>query len=401
MDNSIVLLMAFCMVFIYQQSIFSYAPKLLVGGKISILTFCVIPIINCVLFYFFAVSSLAYTYLFLILIVVFAIEFKLISNASWVQSICGAAIFSMHIAAVNIPIITIVAFVNNMIPNDVIESYYHSSFILFITCFLLSALIQPLVAKIFNPLDIQRVTSAKKYSSFLMVSVLLTVFYEVMHIGTVFNNAINVAQLTIAFSTSFFIVGVFYFMFVYGMNLSNAAHYFNKSNEATSEKERLEEVSVKLQEKIERDALTRVYNRRYIMTLLNSLITPQKPNFSVLFVDINALKYTNDTYGHEAGDRLICKVADSLTDAVRAEDSIARIGGDEFLVIINSPSEDCALDVLKRIQENIDSQIDDEFTVSASIGNLYVDDHFKHQGVDQILFHADAAMRKHKLEYYK
>ena len=79
------------------------------------------------------------------------------------------------------------------------------------------------------------------------------------------------------------------------------------------------------------DYLTGLYNRSYIDIVSSKYDIAENWPISVIFVDINGLKLTNDIFGHVAGDELIRKSAAVLKKSCRQSDVIARIGGDEFL----------------------------------------------------------------------
>ncbi|MBA3433359.1 MAG: GGDEF domain-containing protein [Actinobacteria bacterium] len=89
---------------------------------------------------------------------------------------------------------------------------------------------------------------------------------------------------------------------------------------------------------------------------------------SVLLVDLNRLKETNDTYGHDAGDRLIQALATALRAAAREGDELARIGGDEFAVLLIDADEHGHEEVAKRIRRQLAGLAAGEVTGSASLG---------------------------------
>src|SRR5438046_8978906 len=91
------------------------------------------------------------------------------------------------------------------------------------------------------------------------------------------------------------------------------------------------------QEKAIRDTLTGLYNRRLAEERLMVEVTRSKRYghpLSVLALDLNDFKLINDGYGHAAGDLVLKRFADRLKQAIRVPDLAARIGGDEFLVLL-------------------------------------------------------------------
>lgn len=112
-----------------------------------------------------------------------------------------------------------------------------------------------------------------------------------------------------------------------------------------------------------RDALTRLYNRSYFYEALSKSLrttTTSKP-VSVIVGDLDRFKRINDTYGHLQGDKVLQFVANLLMDSVRPQDIAARIGGEEFvLMLVNTPSE-AAKQVAERIRMTL-SHFDSETT---------------------------------------
>jgi len=95
-----------------------------------------------------------------------------------------------------------------------------------------------------------------------------------------------------------------------------------------------------LKRRANRDALTGVYNTHYLNLYLENEQKKNKTDkrkrgpYTVIYADIDNLKEANDKYGHEAGDMLIKKAAQIFMDGTRHEDIIARVGGDEFVIIL-------------------------------------------------------------------
>ncbi len=84
------------------------------------------------------------------------------------------------------------------------------------------------------------------------------------------------------------------------------------------------------------DPLTGVANRRLLLARADYEIqrhTRDQRSFALVMLDLDGFKRLNDTYGHAAGDDVLCEVADALREALRAQDTIARLGGDEFCVL--------------------------------------------------------------------
>jgi diguanylate cyclase (GGDEF)-like protein len=76
-------------------------------------------------------------------------------------------------------------------------------------------------------------------------------------------------------------------------------------------------------------------------------------DFSVLFLDVNGLKQINDRYGHLAGSRVLCRVAETLRLSCRTTDTPARFGGDEFAVVLAETGREGAAQVLRRVTDRL------------------------------------------------
>lgn len=98
------------------------------------------------------------------------------------------------------------------------------------------------------------------------------------------------------------------------------------------------------------DPLTQIYNRRYYEEELKRLNAPRQLPLSIILIDVNRLKLTNDIFGHQQGDELLKEVAEIISDSTRSEDIIARWGGDEFGILLPQTTVQETEMIIKRIK---------------------------------------------------
>lgn len=112
------------------------------------------------------------------------------------------------------------------------------------------------------------------------------------------------------------------------------------------------------------DALTGLPNRMLLMDRLEQLLPRmlrQGKRLAVMFLDLDDFKQVNDTYGHEVGDQLLKFVAERLRATVRAGDTVARMSGDEFIILIESVENQEALEA---VSQKIQQKLSDGFLIA-------------------------------------
>ena len=145
------------------------------------------------------------------------------------------------------------------------------------------------------------------------------------------------------------------------------------------------------------DELTKIHNRRYIYEHIetNLLLAKRKQIFfSLISIDIDRFKEINDQFGHSIGDKYLVELANLLKTTFRDSDIVARVGGDEFLIIAHLKSKSELDKVLNRLEENKNNH---QFTpkniaVSFSIGTLVIDKDILELSTTEILSKLDAEL---------
>lgn len=120
------------------------------------------------------------------------------------------------------------------------------------------------------------------------------------------------------------------------------------------------------------DPLTGLANRTLLSARLRDLHRDGRTDMALLYLDIDYFKSVNDRYGHAGGDAVLTEVAHRIRSLVRTQDTVARIGGDEFIVIIaGTPSPDAAVNVAEKIRAAASRPIavqDEYLSVTVSVG---------------------------------
>ncbi|NNC55790.1 MAG: GGDEF domain-containing protein [Pseudomonadales bacterium] len=154
-----------------------------------------------------------------------------------------------------------------------------------------------------------------------------------------------------------------------------------------------------------RDPLTDLPNRRYLYLGLEKYLAENarhRINGALILLDLNGFKAINDKYGHPVGDKVLCEVADRLKLGTRTEDVVVRLGGDEFIVLVNhlNANVDKAREEIKAIAAQLRSRIcrplehkGKEIAVDCSVGITLIN---AQSEIDEMIRDADLAMYQAK-----
>jgi diguanylate cyclase (GGDEF)-like protein len=151
-----------------------------------------------------------------------------------------------------------------------------------------------------------------------------------------------------------------------------------------------------LHHQADHDSLTGLFNRRRLAEEVSEQLRYaqrySRPGV-LLLMDLDSFKFVNDSYGHPVGDKLLCDVAAILSSTVRETDLVARIGGDEFAILLREASGDRGVEVAKSLIEAIREGSDPR--VGASVGVAPFDGAGR-RTADELLVAADVALYESK-----
>ena len=200
----------------------------------------------------------------------------------------------------------------------------------------------------------------------------------------------NSTRTTIIWTGVFVVIAVILISMTVIYRLMN--HVGNIENKLTS----LEASRSRLHKKATRDTLTGLFNRSQLTRYLHQKTKENNlsKKFAVLYLDLDGFKNVNDEFGHVVGDRLLSLAAQRMQGMLRAYDFIARVGGDEFVIVME---DDQGIGVAKTVAQQLIAFLQEPYSIGSvvcktgvSIGISYYPEHGKEAG--ELLHNADQAM---------
>ncbi len=398
MEINVFTIISFVLCVVYQAALLDYATLILKDGSRNRVFHILLGLLNATLLF---LTNIPFWFLYLTLMPAYLIEFRLLSKAPLRQLFCGASIFVAHISCFHLLIISVYVYGTGIAPQDVLTSMAARQQIM-IALFIILLLALIAASRILPIRDMRRVTSTRIYSEMLgAVSFSFTIYFSIaIYIYFNYKEFPYNMQLSVLIVVTMLTILYYIFMFIINfINLHEFKRYADKLGDTYS---KMQTQKQQLATKIERDELTGLFNRNFIQGLLKEYFEAGKNDFGILFLDVNRLKYVNDNFGHDKGDRLLKCVANALKKSLRDEDASARIGGDEFLVVLsNLDNGDTISNITDRINEIVFvyDEIED-FPVSVSIGGIFIDNDMLKKGLDEVLALVDVEMRKNKERFY-
>lgn len=152
--------------------------------------------------------------------------------------------------------------------------------------------------------------------------------------------------------------------------------------------------NLQLKKMTQHDSLTQLPNRFYLQKHLETLMGNQIEPLHILFLDLDGFKRVNDVWGHAIGDELLIKISQTLRNVVSDEGFVARIGGDEFIIVVSQRVKEAVIGLAKKILITVSGHYQLSATtidfLSASIGISIYPEHGS--DIPTLLKKADVAM---------
>ncbi len=390
-------LVAFCF---YSFLLLNFCTKILHKGKQNTFLLIFVSVVNtCGLGQYLLLDYPIYLY-YLLLFIALTIEFKLLSQARLRQVLFATNAVTLHVVTSHILVYFGIALYNHTTVNSVFVDIYSRTLSIFLLAVVLTILLLSL-KKIIPIKETHRVSTSKTYSPLVSVfaflgtsSFLLASYFLIYETVTINLFLFNLFSITV-------LIVLFYYTFLYVIHFLNLSIFKRESDKVESQYKNILHKKEIIVNKVVRDSLTGLYNKKFIEGTLEAFCTDIDENFALMFIDINSLKSVNDSFGHHIGDKLIQCVAKAISSSIRDTDFAARISGDEFIIIASNLEKRESYYLEERIKTNIKKQNEEnEFLVSAGLGLVYVDQDLKKNGSAYLLQLADEYMRNDKKAYY-
>ncbi len=394
--NNIWFFISLVITFFYSILALQFSGKILQTFTKSIFLLVIFSLINA----YIIVSFYAF-FAYFIGLFFFFVEYSILSKSSLRQKLFGSSVFLFHIGSIHLVVVVIFTQYLNINGLQLISNstFYYQS--ISITYFVLS-LVLLLVDKIIHTEDLQKISNAKTYSKILSIITISIIALLTLESFLIFSPTSLPYLELIVIGTTVFSYLIFYFFFLYSMNFVTMYVYKRKNEQIKNSHLNIIFEKQKLEQRIVKDSLTNLYTKKFIYDTLQRMCAIEDAKYAVLFIDLCGLKNVNDTYGHKVGDDYICKIAKAIQKSIREEDIAARIGGDEFIILLDFIEQNDIELIISRLNQTVQMYNEkSDFLIAIYIGTVYVNNLEHKQDFDEIVALADQRMREKKKEFYK
>ncbi len=337
----------------YNVQAVEYSRKILKDFTRVKLSIVLTTLINTVLLFAGHSIGVPLPVMYLLAFFVLFTEFKFFSQSSFRQLLFGASIFLLHIVLINITVSVVLAMITD---NTLYLTIYGDESLYYLTIaitFLICSLFL-IFFKQFVKVEQIIILSNDTYATIFINVVSCFMNFYLLFDSILFTIKIRFPMEMMFLLSTVAVSGiVFYLCLVHCIKISKLSHFKTKFYRLSQELHEKVEMEKQLRNIAFKDHLTGCYTRTYALDFLGTLIQSKEIDFAVVYIDMDKLKAVNDSYGHGEGDQYIRSVSEAVFSNIRSCDVLARMGGDEFLLILPGSEEQGAHSVMDRALSQI------------------------------------------------
>lgn len=361
------------LIFIYNMQIFFYSETIINKRFKGKSLYIIICIINISWICLVENSKYPVSVIYLMLISILFIEFLMLYDHNIKVILFGSKNLFLNIVLLRMSILNIFSIIFKCNIYDIIENKYLYNISTIISIILLSAIlfIFNKVVKVKNiKLLLKNKEQLKYLNNSLTIMSIYTIITSMLYNKNTFNTFISIVILATEVITCIFLCAILnrtLKIVVMDEYKTKLIYLENELIKNKKNQKKLEDIAFT-------DELTGIFNRRCAMINLKNLVK-KSTCFSVCFVDIDGLKNVNDILGHNEGDKYIKTISNIIANEFYENESVCRIGGDEFLILLPNCDEKTALIKAKKLFDKVEHE--SKFTkkgyiMSMSYGVAYI-----------------------------
>ncbi len=342
-----------------------------------------------------------YFFLFLPLYVAYLLELLFISKPSFRPAAFVTSSLLINLVTINLTASVLICYFQKISLKQFYSNptFFYQGF-LFTNILLLVPFI--IFSKFLPKAKLKQVAYARIYADIMTCIFTMLLFFVCFDISILLNRVMLLELVLSTIATVIFILVLCYCIFYFNTFLAILHPYKRKADRAKNVHSKVIEKTAATEYKLYFDDLTSLYNRRFIFSKLDQICTESKDSFGLVFLDLANLKQVNDTYGHNVGDEYITDMAHLLKKSIRDNDFAARIGGDEFLIILHDVTDQNLEMIIHRIQSAIKNlNTKKPFTFHGNIGYKRFNMASSNQSRVEIINTVDELMNKDKAQFYQ
>ncbi len=358
-------------------------------------------LVNAAIIFFIYISSAPIAFMHFIILVLFLLEFLYLSKFKIRQSIFMSSTLLLTIITNNFLVLTIAS----AITNKTFYECYQDTTVFPLTIVITNVILISVAYLTQGMVDnkkLQDLASAKFYSDLMSVVSVYLIFVVSFDLNFLYNYKLTPYFALATIATIIFVSTMFYCLLYFNMSLIKLHPFKRKADEVKTLHQNIVRKKIETEFKLYSDYLTKLYNRRFIFSKLDALCEDELAKFGVVFVALASLKFVNDNFGHKEGDKYIIEIANILKKSIRDNDLSARIGGDEFLLVLLDVTDTELEVVIRRIKNSVNKFNESKpYVFHANLGYMCFDMEDKKQSRTEMLNYVDELMNVDKELFYK